>query len=496
MQDDDSIIVLPPMRKELSHSGIKPSTVNSRAVQELYTSPQEAAITPLPYGKVLNDCRLQCGQYHYYQVEVEASETVLTVHLQCTKGIANMYLARGYLPSYAKYDHIANGDLKSRMCRITFATKHKGTHMITVYSPLKDSIYSIWSFCSGASATEVSSIKHVGDYIKKFNLLTSHSDAELSMHFPRLEQEAAQKVSDDEKNVIVTRSKVQVLDEMRDMEKNEPEKYAKIMDQDPSSLTEVESEQANMDKFVTKVGRYAMRQELQAVDYAKKHSLVAYNLLYDMNSPNFHADLFTQPVFRGNSDTKAILDMTGIIEAPPSDRHHHHNTHHRHSQLHGELHLSYFGKAGISHVEMAPMRLDQGQDTRLTPIAPISQDALSIGSTWSDISGGSIVSARTKPSSATVLSKSLTATRGDSIRKQSDASRSREGDNRLRIPPLTLEEATEQRLSSLVKATSKTNAAAKILESIPPKPNPLLYPIPQHPEYSLKKYQPKKVSLK
>jgi hypothetical protein len=68
------------------------------------SDPKSADIVPLPAGRVLKKQVVLPSAYKYYQLEVVDKNSIVTIEVRCRKGLASLYLSRGYLPSSSLYE--------------------------------------------------------------------------------------------------------------------------------------------------------------------------------------------------------------------------------------------------------------------------------------------------------------------------------------------------------------------------------------------------------
>lgn len=234
-------------------------------------------IVPLPFGKVKEKQIAFPGQLKFYQMEVPFLDTIVSVELKCSRGLASMYLHYNKLPSTVKFEEKASCTKESnRWARLSFHPKVTGTYFLAVTSLDSGAEFEIWAYSTGESKEINPHLHQVDQILKKWKFILQHSDEELQIHYPRINQEA-KKQSEDlfKEQEHIMHQKKQVIREMKKVQ--EEGKLNEILSKPPLSLDEhamneeqiedIVADMENVEAFVVKVGRYAMRREREMKQY-------------------------------------------------------------------------------------------------------------------------------------------------------------------------------------------------------------------------------------
>ncbi len=265
-------------------------------------------IVPLPYGKVMKNQIVFPNEIKFYQIEVTDANVILTIELKCRKGLASGFLNFEKLPTTVKYMYkISCTKQNHRFARMSIIPeKGPGKYFFAVYSFDSGAEYDLWAYASGDKDSEFHSnpaIERVNKLLVKWDMILSKSEEELQTHFPRIEAEAnikTEKVLKDQQQTV--KNKHAVLNEMRQLMKhNNLEKVLeapsiqlqqfrenkrrkkesamenkvnsngiegdKELDDDEMDFLE---EMDNIEDFVVKVGRFAMKRSREILLAANK----------------------------------------------------------------------------------------------------------------------------------------------------------------------------------------------------------------------------------
>jgi hypothetical protein len=190
----------------------------------------------------------------------------------------------------------------NQIYRLVIQPEKTGIYFIAIHSTSSPgTIYNLWSYLSGereddlddtiskqraesivsrgggsatsatASASSSSTVQNhhlqkVDEIVKKWNLLLNdHEEEELLLHFPKLEMEASRKINEqNEKKIKDHLKRREIVNEMKELKANHQLKP--LLDSidiyhSPDDMLDSE----NLEKFVTKVGRYAIRKERELI---------------------------------------------------------------------------------------------------------------------------------------------------------------------------------------------------------------------------------------
>ncbi len=208
-------------------------------------------------------------------------------------------------------EEIEENPRNNQIHRLFIEPEHAGMYFIAIHATSSPgAVYNLWAYLSGEkeetptlgkkhftaqsttsnarSISSASSINHhiekVDDIIKKWNyMLSENTEEDLLLHFPKLEMEASHKVE------LMTQRKVEafekkraIINEMKELKKanllqstldevDEKIKLEKEFVKNPDHILETE----NLEKFVTKVGRYAIRKEREMIVKKTKELLLS-----------------------------------------------------------------------------------------------------------------------------------------------------------------------------------------------------------------------------
>lgn len=158
-----------------------------------------AVVTTLPYGKILEHQKVQQGDYKYYKIEQHKQTALLTVEIQCSFGLVDLYLAFQKLPSMSMHDrHVACTKENKGLVRLAFRPHKSGTFFIAVRSHETDAKFNIWTYSSSGNSDQSPIIARVNTIIRKFELLAAVDENELQEFYPKYEKQALQTIKEEE----------------------------------------------------------------------------------------------------------------------------------------------------------------------------------------------------------------------------------------------------------------------------------------------------------
>jgi hypothetical protein len=183
-------------------------------------------ILPLPYGKVMKKQIVFPNEIKFYQIEVTDANVVLTIELKCRKGLASGFLNYEKLPTTVKYLYkISCTKQNNRFARLSIIPeKGAGKYFFAVYSFDAGAEYDLWAYASGDKDSEFHvnpTMERVNRMMMKWNMILNKPMEELQTHFPRIEAEAtvaAEKALKEQQKTV--KNKHAVLNEMRQLMKH------------------------------------------------------------------------------------------------------------------------------------------------------------------------------------------------------------------------------------------------------------------------------------
>eukprot|EP01039_Chlorochromonas_danica_P011104 gene11104-12370_t len=388
---------LPPSSSQLQRASVL-SSLDELPLKQLPSSlrqvvAQEAPV-PLPFGHVLrlpvpsssSPTSTATEQLVFFQLEVVEERSLVTIELRAPPRRHLLLLLSSLpnkLPSTVKYSLKAScSEENAGLVRLFTRFEQPGTYFAAVASSssyqVAEDYFEIWAYAAGeagmessaapssSSATTASPLQRVSRVIDKFNLLSAHSLEELQVHFPRLEKEAAA-LSETwaKQEEEVRRRRRAVLREMRLVQQagRLDEVLAKPSSSSfsaPSTLTssssnrqreELQEEAENLESFVVKVGRMAMRKDITSssssypdAEKQLKHqqeqeedailqpassrpttstsrpstsgstSRPRSSLLFAKEDPNQHADLFPAPALHMRRSLNTLAPLQTLLK--------------------------------------------------------------------------------------------------------------------------------------------------------------------------------------
>lgn len=228
-------------------------------------------IAPLPFGKVKRRQVVFPQEIKFYQLEVLSIDCVLTIELQCIRGLASMFLHYNKLPSTVKFEESATcSKEKNRWARIAIVPEQVGTYFLAVTSLASGAEYDLWAYATGNSAEENAHVQRVTQMLKKWDVILQHSPEELQIHYPRINEEAKQVAAlaaKDAEKMLRQKQAVHREMQMRQADgtlqqilSSEPVIPPKILARH-EEVAEAIEEIENIEAYVVKVGRFAMKKE-------------------------------------------------------------------------------------------------------------------------------------------------------------------------------------------------------------------------------------------
>lgn len=206
-------------------------------------------VTLLPYGKILEHQKVKQGDYKYYKIEQHKQTALLTVEIQCSSGLVDLYLAFQKLPSMSMHDrHMACTKQNKGLVRLAFRPHKSGTFFIAVRSHSTDAKFNIWTYSSSGSSGQSPIIARVNNIIRKFEILASVDENALLEFYPKYEREALQQIEEEE---AVKRQQAEAS-----LLTAQPIEKSSEGDEDASldELFDIES----VGRFIAKVSRYTL----------------------------------------------------------------------------------------------------------------------------------------------------------------------------------------------------------------------------------------------
>ena len=346
-------------KQKLLYQNIVDAVNVPASIMSMIPEGAEFDVEPLPQGKYLTKKLVTKGGYQYFQIEHQEARSILTVELQCTKGLADLYLSFQRLPSFVKHDYrVFCTKENNRIARLTFCPFRKGTFLVAVHSPVYGAQFNIWCYASAPPPSENATIKRVAKTLRKFEILSQHDEQTMGIHFPRLEKEARERAEREESEMqhrdeqnscksVVREMKdpanaeyvASVLSgsvrsaatskgtgkgkgegEGKDQQQGDQDQQQKSSEGDAADTgvavsrnddDEDDAEQVEM--FIVKAGRQAMRVELEALEEAVAAGSDADSVstIFDVRNPNDHRDLFIKPRnLPSRNDTMFLLAPT------------------------------------------------------------------------------------------------------------------------------------------------------------------------------------------
>lgn len=294
----------------------------------------KASITPLPYGKVLRKQIIGGEELRFFQIEVSQEDCLLTIELRCSKGYADLYLSPTRLPSTVKHSYkISATKENGRLARLSIAPQEVGSYFAAVSAPITGAEFDLWAYGTSDTSSEI--LPAVSKVIDKWNLLAAHSIDELAVHFPRLEVEAKQAAEqaalDRAKGLKKRRAvlrEMQLLANAGKLDEVLGRSYSNASSLSSSKMIDAE-EIENMESFIVKVGRMAMRKERedqaevaevrQQTAEQKEEDAHKKRMSLQGEDPNQHADLFSLPVIHRNRSLATITPIQALLAQDDSD---------------------------------------------------------------------------------------------------------------------------------------------------------------------------------
>lgn len=266
-------------------------------------------ITPLPFGKVLKKQIIKRKVYQYYQIELLDQSSILTIELNCLKGTADMYVSHEKLPSIIKYEyHVSCNKENDKIGRLTFAPKCSGTFLVAIYSANTGAKYNLWAYGSTDLPEDIPQLLGVTKIINKFNNLLQSNEKQLGIHFPRLEKEATMKSEQQIQHKKEVRDTIRsVIMEMKKIEEEFGTQNLETILHSGEDDEEV-LDRENVESFVVKVGRFAMRKERELKEKMKVTQNIDIKTIYDIDDPNYHEDLFSRPKLPNRRAELSLVD--------------------------------------------------------------------------------------------------------------------------------------------------------------------------------------------
>jgi hypothetical protein len=156
-------------------------------------------VTLLPFGRILEHQKVKQGDYKYFRLQHFKQSAMLTVEVQCLKGLVDVYLAHQKLPSLSMHErHVACTKANKGVVRLAFRPNKSGTFFIAVRSHETDAKFNIWTYSSSAETDRNPIIARVNSILRKFEILSTVDETLLQELYPKYEKEAAEQVKAEE----------------------------------------------------------------------------------------------------------------------------------------------------------------------------------------------------------------------------------------------------------------------------------------------------------
>jgi hypothetical protein len=215
-------------------------------------------VTLLPYGKILEHQKLRPGNYKYYKIEQKNALAQLTIEVQCTKGMADVYLSFQKLPSMSLHDkHVACTKENKGTVRLAFRPHKAGTFFVAIRSHEKEAEYNIWTYSSNHDGEKNPIIARVNRILRKFEILAAVPEQDLQEFFPKFEKEANKMILEEEQAAAK-----QLADEEPALETAREELC--IQEDDASLNTAYDVE--NVHAFIRKISKYTLMHDIDGED--------------------------------------------------------------------------------------------------------------------------------------------------------------------------------------------------------------------------------------
>jgi hypothetical protein len=198
----DTLAVSPSPRSTMGSRTNSHISMSSSGYFSGTATPEEdgaPTVTLLPFGKILEHQKVKQGDYRYFKLQHFKQSAMLTVEVQCVKGLVDVYLAHQKLPSLSMHErHVACTKANKGVVRLAFRPNKSGTFFVAVRSHETDAKFNIWTYSSSAETDRNPIIARVNSILRKFEILSMVDETLLLELYPKYEKEAAEQVRAEE----------------------------------------------------------------------------------------------------------------------------------------------------------------------------------------------------------------------------------------------------------------------------------------------------------